>query len=79
MDVGRLCGLQGSGELATHQRIASYVKGFCERYSGLDFTAREEWAVEQSIAGLRHLLSDVLCTQEELSLRRAHSSRCGLT
>jgi hypothetical protein len=65
VDVGRLCGVLASEQHATHQRIASYVKGFCELYPGMGFTTREEWVVEQSIAGLRHLLADVRCTGEE--------------
>lgn len=65
MDVGRPCGLLGAEEHARHQRIASYLKGICTQYSGMGFTAREEWVAEQTVQALCVLLSDVDCTEDE--------------
>ena len=65
MDVGRLCKLAGGDSGARHQRIAEYVKPLIERYHGMGFAPREEWVVEQTIEGLRRLLANTRCTDEE--------------
>ncbi len=65
MDVSRLAGVLGAEQHAAHQRVAAYVKGLCEHYPGMCFTAREEWVVEQSLRGLHLLLADLSCTPEE--------------
>lgn len=44
MDIGRFAGVLGSETHATHQRIAAYVRAVCNRYPGVGFTPREEWA-----------------------------------
>ena len=59
MDVGRLCGVLGAEDHATHQRIAEYVKTLCEQYRAMGFTPRDEWVMEQTIRGLRLLLADL--------------------
>lgn len=65
MDIGRLSGALAAEKHAHHQRIASYVKAFCTRYSGQGFTAREEWVAEQTIQALHRLLADCSCADEE--------------
>jgi hypothetical protein len=75
MDVGRLCKLTGTKSGTAHQRIAEYVKPLIERYHGMGFAPREEWVVEQTIEGLRRMLADTRCTDEE---RRAIEEFLGL-
>jgi hypothetical protein len=65
MDVGRLCGVQGTEQNATHQRIAGYVKSLVAGYRGMGFAPREEWIAEQTIKALRHMLADTSCTDAE--------------
>jgi len=65
MNVGRLCSIQGSQQLNTHQRASEYLKAVCARYHGMGFTSRIEWVGEQTIEALRLLLSDTSCTDEE--------------
>ena len=65
MNVGRLCSIQGSQQLDTHQRATEYLKSVCARYHGMGFTARVEWVGEQMIEALRLLLADTKCTEEE--------------
>lgn len=65
MNVGRMCSIQGSHQLETHQRASEYLKAVCARYQGMGFTSRIEWAGEQMIDALRLLLQDTNCTEEE--------------
>jgi hypothetical protein len=75
MNVGRLCSIQGSAEVTTHHRMSEYLKVVCERYPGMEFTARIEWIGEQALDALRLLLADTRCTDEE---RRAVERFLGL-
>jgi hypothetical protein len=65
MNVGRFCDVLGGDAQATHQRIARYVKRHWGAYGGLSFSPREAWVVEQTMLGLRALIEDVRCTDEE--------------
>jgi hypothetical protein len=65
MDVGRLCSVQGGERHTSHQRIAEYVKARCEQYPGIGFPPRVEWVAEQTLHGLRLLLAELTCTEEE--------------
>ena len=65
MNVGRMCSIQGSRQLDTHQRASEYLKAVCARYQGMGFTSHIEWVGEQMIDALRLLLKDTNCTEEE--------------
>jgi hypothetical protein len=65
MNVGRLCSIEGSQQLDTHQRASEYLKVVCSRYGGMGFTSRIEWIGEQTIDAMRLLLADTSCTEEE--------------
>ena len=65
MNVGRLCSIQGSYQLESHQRVADYLKLVCSPYHGMGFTSRIEWVGEQTLSALRVLLADTSCTDEE--------------
>lgn len=65
MNVGRLCSIQGSHQLESHQRVADYLKLVCAPYHGMGFTSRSEWIGEQTLDALRLLLADTSCTDQE--------------
>lgn len=65
MNVGRLCSIESSQQLDTHQRVSEYLRAVCSRYPGMGFTSRIEWTGEQTIEALRLLLSDTNCSDEE--------------
>jgi hypothetical protein len=65
MNVGRLCSIQGTSQLESHQRVADYLKLVCSPYHGMGFTSRIEWIGEQTLQALRLLLADTSCSEEE--------------
>jgi hypothetical protein len=65
MNVGRLCSIEGAAELQTHQRASEYLKAVCARYPGMGFSPQMEWLGEQMVLGLRLLLADTSCTEDE--------------
>ncbi|GAC1332495.1 MAG: hypothetical protein NVS2B16_17320 [Chloroflexota bacterium] len=65
MNVGRMCSVQGSSQLDTHQRGSEYLKLVCARYHGMGFTSQLEWVGEQMVEALGLLLNDTRCTDDE--------------
>ncbi len=65
MNIGRLCAIEGTRSLDTHQRVSEYLRLMCARYPGMGFSSHVEWVGEQTVDALRLLLSDTSCTEEE--------------
>jgi hypothetical protein len=65
MNVGRLCSVQGSTQLDTHQRASEYLRLICSQYPGMGFSSSTEWVGEQAVTALQLLLADTNCTDDE--------------